>query len=791
MKLSEHSLRNWIDTKLSIEVICEQITNSGLEVEEIKLNINNFKNIFIGEVISFKIHPYNDNLLVLKVNIGKKIINIINNKNYIQKNIKVLVACIGSEIIYNKKIISLNIKGIISEGKLCTFHDIGIFNKINKIIKLPFFAPIGIELKDFNFYKDKIIKINTTFNRTDTFGAFGIAREVAILNNLEFPKLKNIKIPINFKKDIKILINKNINYNCFGRIIKNINLKTKTPIWIKEKLRKYHINNVNIVVDIINYIFIELGQSLYTFSFLNDFDNINVCFLKSHIILKNNKDIYLNDKILILKNKNKILSLLGNIDYNLFPININENNLFLGSFFIDPNILNNSIYQFKINNKIKLNDYFVDPENQLKVIEYATYLFLKICGGYTSNITNIQSEKYFKYINREIKLYYKNIIKIIGFNICYYFIENILKKIGYTFFRKKDFWIIIPPSWRSDLLFEEDILSDIMRIYQYDKIISTPLITYNNFVKDDILENYLKRVKYTLVDLGYYEVINYSFIDPDIQKVIYPNKKFLFLQNPISKDMSCMRISLWPGLIKNLLYHQNRQYEEVCLFESGLCFFPIKQKKKFVKQNLYFSGIIGNLNYKYHWDVSAKKFDFYDLKGHVESIFDSIGYLKSIKFKKSIISGLHISNSVEIFFNNIFIGYMGELDPFLLNYFNINYSTFLFEIFWYKIHFKRLNLINKVSEFPYSKRDISIIIDEKILVEDIILFCKKQFISEIVKIYIIDIYTGNPIVKGKKSVTLTFIFQSMYKTFKDIEIDHMINDCVKKIYYKFHAILRM
>lgn len=791
MRLSEQALRNWIDTKLTIQDICHQLTHSGLEVEEVRVYIKNFQKVVIGQIVSCKSHPNIRTLMVSRVNIGSNYINIICKENNIKTNMKVFVACHGAKLFNGFIVQSLNIGGIISDGIFCTFNNLGIIDNKCDIISLPYSVPIGLCIQDYNFYQDKIIKINTTFNRIDTFGAFGIAREISILNNLPLPKIIPVKVPVLHFQTLNIHVaHHNMMYKCCGRIIKNINLATKTPTWMQEKLIKHQIYPINVVVDIINFVFIELGQSIYPFSFSSDIYDICLSYVNNDLLYKKYNNIVLNNNMIVLTRKNKILSFLGNIDFDLFPINMHNKNLFLGSFFVDLDIVNHSIHHVRLNNQIKLNEYFVDPKSQEHVIEYATYLFLKICGGYAHSIHNIQSKKYEYYIHRKIKLRYANVIKMIGCNINFNIIEKILIQLQCYIIVKCNFWYITPPSWRPDLIIEEDIISEIIKIYHYDNITPKPIINHGIFFKKNKLENFLKRTKYTLIDRGYYEVINYSFIDPKIQCLIHPNKKFLSIKNPISKDMSSMRLSLWPGLLKTLLYHQNRQHEEIRIFESGLCFIPNKNIKLGVDQNLYFSGVIGNIGNKQNWIIPARKFDFYDLKGDVESIFDSIGYLDRITFKKTLVNGLHSGNSTIILFNNIIIGIMGEIDPVLLKKFSLSYSTFLFELFWYKLNFYDDIKIHAISEFPSIKRDLSIIIHDYILVSDIIKILNDKFLFSVCTIQLSDIYQGPSIVSGYKSVTLRFVFQSQHKTLTDEYVDNIIHDCIKILHDQFHAVLR-
>ncbi|CAL4042209.1 Phenylalanine--tRNA ligase beta subunit [Buchnera aphidicola (Phyllaphis fagi)] len=795
MRFSEKWICDWINPLINVQYIYEQMTQSGLEVEEINHNVlNNLNNVFIGEIISCCYHPDLKDFQILTININqKKTLKIICNKKKYKINMKVVIATCGA-ILSNDTVIKLvKIGDMYSEGQVCSFHDLNMFGNKKDIIELPNIAPVGIKFYNYDFYIDNIFKINIPPNRMDALGILGIAREISVLNNFPLPKINNIHIPKNIKNTCKIKIEINdipISYRTM--LIKNLNLKITTPLWMKERLRRCHIHSVNIVIDIFNYVFIELGQSFYIFSVSNEINNI---FLKFFDVTNHknyyHKNIVLNNKIIVISDMNKVLSVVGNIDFDIFPVNLNHTTLLIGSVFLDPELLENSLYHLKKNNQnFILNNYNVDPGLQTQAIRYISSLFLKICGGNSGPMIKYISKKYYNYI-KIIRLYHKNIKKILGYNINYNIVYNILNNLGYDIiYSNNNFYDISPPTWRLDIKIEVDIISEIVRIYKYDDIFPMPL--NNNFpiVRHHVIENTLKRAKYTLIDKGYNEIISYSFVDFKSQNLLYPNKKYLSLINPISQDLSCMRLSLWVGLIKIFLYHQNRQYSEIKLFESGLCFTPNYQKSLGVQQDLLLSGIIGSMNHKKHWDIPIRKLDFYDIKGDVECVLESIGYLNNIDFRYRPVYGLHPHQSAVIYHKNIIIGSIGALHPILLKKFNFNCNVFLFELFWKKISFNHLINMNEISEFPISTRDISILVDNRIFVGDIIQVCKKQFLNDIIDVKIFDIYKGEFTQQGKKSVSLSLVFQNFYKTYEEKEINYMTNMCIDILKKQFFAILR-
>ncbi|CAL4319074.1 phenylalanine--tRNA ligase subunit beta [Buchnera aphidicola] len=794
MRFNEKSLRKWINPQIGIDMICNQITRSGLEVEDIQDLLNFGGDLIIGNIVSFRKDISLNHLYIVCVQISEKnILTVISDANNIRNNMKVVVAPIGSKIFPDKIINAFTLSNITSEGVLCSFFDINMFGSKSEIIELPKNAPLGRKLKDYDFYHDKIIKLSITSNRMDVFGVFGVARDVSILNNLSYPIFteKNISVSISEKCIINL---QDCNFVCKyrGRLIKNINLRVKTPLWIREYLRRCFVHPVNVVVDILNYVFLELGQSVNVFSYFSNLKNVFLRFANNNETIKINKknQLILNNKVIVISDEKNIISFLGNVNFDIFPINLDYTNLFIGSIFIDPELLQYSNYNLKLNNpNLILNDYNIDPGFQIKTIEYVTYLFLSICKGEPGPIVKYTSLNYCTFI-KKIRLYFTHIKRILGYDIHSTILYSILNKLGYQVVQSNNYFIVTPPTWRLDIAIEEDVISDIMRIYQYDNIVSEKLCIFKEDIVYDLPQSMLKRVKFLLIDKGYHEVINYSFVDPTIQNVLFKNQKFVSLKNPISFDMSSMRFSLFSGLIKNILYHQNRQHEEIRLFESGLCFSSDLNNTLCIKQDFMLAGVIGSINYKKYWNVSDYKVDFYDLKGDLESIFDVLGCFEDIRFTSGKINLLHSHQSLLILFKNEVIGSLGALNPFLLRQFRLNYSIFYFELFWDKLSFQELVSIKNISEFPSSKRDISVIVSEDILVGDILEACKNALSDNLVEIRIYDIYRGSTIPINKKSISFSLIFQHMSRTLQENEIDFMINICINILKIKFQAILR-
>ncbi|ANZ22363.1 phenylalanine--tRNA ligase subunit beta [Buchnera aphidicola (Diuraphis noxia)] len=796
MKFSETWLREWINIKIDSNILYNQISSSGIEIEYVKKFEPIFNGIIVGKVIECRTHEKLNNLKIIKVDVGTtNILNIVCGASNCRYGIKVAVALVGSSLPKNIKIEKKILHGEISEGMLCSFFELGMFYT-DKIIELPQDISIGSNVNDHLLLKDNIIKISTTSNRPDGLSILGLSRNIAALNNVKMSPLQYKSISLQTQKKIDIYVkSKRESINYFGRVIEDININVETPFWIKKKLFFSDILLVDVITDIIHYILIEIAQPLNVLDFnkIDDFIVIRHANNKENIFLKDNTKLHLNEKCLVISDKNKILSIPGNINSYIADINKNTKNIFLSSLYVNKKSISYIIRNIKSNQILEYYNYGIDVSLQKYAIEYATDLILKICGGKPGPIVEINHLTMNSFsFNKHIRLYYENLNKKVGCLIDSKVVTNILYNLDYQIICEKKYCDVIPPKWRFDILIEEDVIGDLLRIYRYDNIPLKPLKESLNFRKQtDLTDFLLDRFSIILINKGYNEIITYGFIDPKIHELMFLNKKKLLLSNPISQDMSCMRISLWPGLLKTLSYNKNRQQKNIRFFETGLCFSIKEEKELGVQQEMFLAAIISGDYTKENWCCKKRSVDFYDLKGDLECILESIIELDDVQFKHEIIPGLHPEQSASIYFNNSCIGSIGAVDPRLEKKLNVNSSTFLFEISLNNFSKIKSSLkIEKISKFPTSRRDLAILISKDIAVSEIINACKKFFINKKVEINLFDIYSGPELFNQTQSLGISFVFQNMKKNLKENEINLMIHDCIGLLKRKFQVILR-
>ncbi|ADV33753.1 phenylalanyl-tRNA synthetase, beta subunit [Candidatus Blochmanniella vafra str. BVAF] len=803
MKYSELWLRKWTNPPVTHNELINQLTMAGFNVNETQsIILNKFYGVVIAEIINFKIHPNVDNTWIITINNGtNKLISIIsdNHINY-RKKMKVVVANIGALLPDGQVVTSKIIQGIKSEGILCTFSTLGLHNNRKDIIELPDNAPIGYDFYDYLDLNDKIIDVDITPNRGDCLSIIGLAREIASINKLQLKKLIINTIIPTTHETIPIRIEEpKFCPKFLGKIIKNININVPTPLKIQEKLRRCGIRSTNIVEDITNYVVLELGHPIHIY----DYEKIN----KNEIIIRLSKpgeklifdekniNIKLFENTLIISDRNKPLAIAGLEIENKSNISLKTSNIFIQVSFLDPTVIikQSKLYNFHHFYTMQY-ERGVDCNISELTLNYFTELLIKNCNGHVGPTIKIINKKFIPKI-KKIKLQRAKLNSILGFHVETQDISNILKSLGFKINVKDNLWIVSIPTWRFDINIEENLISEIIRIYGYNKIpqdsIKTVLIPNSLHTQLSNETVTLSKSKIILIDRGYQEIITYSFINPNIQKLMkFQDITPFTLINPINQEMSVMRLSLWPGLIKTMLYNQNRQQKDIRLFESGMCFIPNKNNNDQVSHQFMLSGIRSEFKNNEHWDSKISSIDFYDIKGDVESVLNMIYRHNQIIFKSCIHPALHPGQRAEIYCNNILIGYIGMIHPKIQHLLGLRANILMFELFWDAIPKFTLSQITSVSKFPKNHRDISFVLPIYISASAVIDELKKLNINQLICIKLIDLYTGKKIPIGFKSFTIKLTFQSNTHTFQEQEIKEILNTCIITLQKRFHIILR-
>ena len=794
MKFSESWLREWINPEISSEMLADQLTMAGLEVDDVEKVAGDFSGVVVGRVVECKQHPNADKLRVTKVDIGKpELLDIVCGAPNCRQGLTVACATIGAVLPGDFKIKAAKLRGEPSEGMLCSYSELGISEDHSGIIELPDDAPLGQDIRKYLNLNDVMIEISVTPNRADCFGIIGVARDISAVNNISMKQLNIESVPATIADTVSIEINEpKAAPRYLGRVIKNIDVNATTPLWMKEKLRRGGIRSIDAIVDITNYVLLELGHPMHAFDLAQIDSGIIVRYAHQDekLVLLNGNEVKLNDKTLVIADHQKVLAMAGIMGGEKSGVTTSTKDIFLESAFFAPLAITGKAREYGLHTDASHRyERGVDPYLQLSAMQRATQLIVDICGGDVGPISEITNEKELP-SQATIQLRRHKVDQIIGYVIETQKITDILVRLGCEVSYNENVWTVKSPSWRFDLQIEEDLIEEVARIYGYNNIpnVNLKIESVMKPKPENIVP--LSRVKNLLVDKGYQEAVTYSFVDPKIQQLLHPEQHHITLPNPISSEMSVMRLSLWSGLLDAVIYNQNRQQSRMRLFETGLRFIPDDSCEFGVRQELMLAGVLTGTLYEEHWSLPKQNIDFYDLKGDLELLFSLLGCNEKIVYQKSELDALHPGQSAAIYLNGELIGNFGVLHPEIEKKLSLNSKTLVFEINLVKISNKEVPLAQDISKYPSNKRDIAIVVSNKIPAAEIISECKRAGGEHLIKVNLFDVYQGDNIKEDEKSLAISLILQDKSRTLEEEDITNIVSRCVTALQIRFKALLR-
>ncbi|MEI9480949.1 phenylalanine--tRNA ligase subunit beta [Enterobacter cancerogenus] len=794
MKFSELWLREWVNTTLDSEALSNQITMAGLEVDGVEPVSGAFTGVVVGEVMECGQHPNADKLRVTKVNVGgDRLLDIVCGAPNCRQGLKVAVATVGAVLPGDFKIKAAKLRGEPSEGMLCSFSELGISDDHNGIIELPLDAPIGTDIREYLKLDDNTIEISVTPNRADCLGIIGVARDVAVLNQTELNAPEIVPVEATISDTLPIQVEAaDACPRYLGRVVKGINVKAASPLWMKEKLRRCGIRSIDAVVDVTNYVLLELGQPMHAFDKDRIEGGIVVRMAKEGetLVLLDGSEAKLNADTLVIADHNKALAMGGIFGGEHSGVNDETQNVLLECAFFSPLSITGRARRHGLHTDASHRyERGVDPALQYKAMERATRLLIDICGGEAGPVIDVTNDATLPK-RATITLRRSKLDRLIGHHVADAQVSDILRRLGCDVTEGQDEWHAVAPSWRFDMEIEEDLVEEVARVYGYNNIPDEPVqagLIMGSHREADLS---LKRVKTMLNDKGYQEVITYSFVDPKLQQLIHPGQEALILPSPISSEMSAMRLSLWTGLLGTIVYNQNRQQNRVRIFESGLRFVPDTQANLGIRQDLMLAGAITGNRVEEHWDLAKSTVDFYDMKGDLEAILDLTGKLSEIEFRAEAIPALHPGQSAAIYLDGKRVGFIGVVHPELERKFDLNGRTIVFELEWNPVADRVIPQAQDISRFPANRRDIAVVVAENVPAADILAECKKVGVNQVVGVNLFDVYRGKGVAEGFKSLAISLILQDTSRTLEEEEIAATVAKCVEALKERFQASLR-
>ena len=794
MKFSEQWVREWVNPAVSTEQLCEQITMLGLEVDGVESVAGKFNGVVVGEVVECAQHPDADKLRVTKVNVGgDRLLDIVCGAPNCRQGLKVACATEGAVLPGDFKIKKTKLRGQPSEGMLCSFSELGIDVEADGIIELPLDAPIGTDLREYLGLNDNAIEISLTPNRADCLSIAGIAREIGVINKqpVNQPHFEAVPATISDKVQIDLQAPEACPRYLL-RVVKNVNVKAESPMWMQEKLRRCGIRSIDPIVDITNYILLELGQPMHAFDAAKVAQPVQVRLAKEgeELVLLDGSTAKLQLNTLLIADQNGPLAMAGIFGGATSGVNSETKDVILESAFFAPLAIAGRARQYGLHTDASHRfERGVDFELVRKAMERATALLLETCGGEAGEICEASSEAHLPKVNT-VQLRRSKLDALLGHHIETESVTEIFHRLGFDVTYANDIWTVTSASWRFDIEIEEDLIEEVARIYGYNSIPNNAPLAHLRMREHKESDLDLARIKTALVDADYQEAITYSFVDPKIQSLLHPHQEALVLPNPISVEMSAMRVSLMSGLLGAVLYNQNRQQSRVRLFETGLRFVPDNNAEFGVRQEFVLSAVITGTAKSEHWAGKAESVDFFDLKGDLESVLSLTEGGNRVRFVAKQFDALHPGQSAAIELDGQEIGFIGAIHPSISQKLGLNGKTFVFEILWNAIAARNVVQAKEISKFPANRRDLALVVADSVPAGELIAACKQAGGEKLVQVNLFDVYQGVGVSEGYKSLAISLTVQDNEKTLEDEEINTVISAVLAEVKQRFNAELR-
>ncbi len=791
MKFSEQWLREWVNPSVNTEQLSHQLTMCGLEVDAIEPVAVPFSNVVIGEVISVEPHPDADRLRLCQVNVGSELLAIVCGASNVAQGLKVPVAMIGAVLPGGLAIKRSKLRGVESFGMLCSAVEIGLAESADGLMILPADATPGMSIRDYLQLDDVTIEIGLTPNRGDCLSIQGIAREVAVINQLPLQAVE-IKANVASHQDqfAVVISAPEACPRYVGRIIKGVNPAAETPNWMQERLRRCDVRSISPIVDVTNYVMLELGQPMHAFDLSKLEGGINVrhALAGESLKLLDGQSVELTPETLIIADHRKPLAMAGVMGGDESAVTDQTTDIFLESAFFTPSGLMGCARQYGLHTDSSHRfERGVDYELPAKAMRRATELLLEIVGGEAGVLIEVSVAEYLP-TRTAIPLRLARVERILGLELSPAQIEKLLLSLGMEIEKQPEQWLVTPPSFRFDLTIEADLIEEIGRIYGYDRLpTEMPAISMEVRLPTE-LQVSQSRGRTLLVDRGYQEAITYSFVDEQLQARVNPDIKPISLANPISADMSVMRTSLWPGLLQAFSHNQKRQQARIRLFEFGVKFS--RQGGAIVEEKII-SGLISGELVAEQWGMPARKVDFYDIKADVEALLGLVGSGAGHTFVAAAHPALHPGQSAAIkSCDDKPLGWVGKLHPALEKELGLTGPVYLFEVDAHVLDVAAKPAFVEMSKYPSVRRDLAVVVASSVpasQVQQSIVAASKPYL---LKLNLFDVYSGEGIESGSKSLALGLTFQDSSRTLTDQEVDGLISNVLKQLKQDFNATLR-
>ncbi len=795
MKISEQWLREWVNPPLSSDELAHQITMAGLEVDALEPVAGIFSGVVVAEIIQAEQHPDADKLRVCTVDTGGETVQIVCGAPNARVGLRAPLARIGAVLPGDFKIKKAKLRGVESQGMLCAEAELGLSDASAGLMELPADAPVGSDLREYLQLDDQLIEIGLTPNRADCLGIAGIAREVGLLNGLP---VKAVSCdPVTAVLEDTLPVRLEASERCpryVGRVIRNIDISRPSPLWLQEKLRRCGLRSIDAVVDVTNYILLELGQPMHAFDLerLHGGIVVRTANAGESLALLDGQTVELRDDTLVIADHNGPVAMAGIMGGDPTAVDDGTRHLFLESAFFAPGSLAGQARSYGLHTDSSHRfERGVDFRLQRDALERATRLLLDIVGGEPGPVIEAVDEAQLP-ARPDVALRRARIPRLLGFDLADADVERILSGLGLGVTATAEGWLCSVPSWRFDLAIEADLLEELARVYGYNRLPVSHIQADLVIPPKPEARLSLRSLRRHLSARGYREAITYSFIDPKLQQLFDPAVEPVALENPISAEMAVMRSSLVPGLASAVQRSAHRQQNRVRLFETGLRFVPGARGAGLaeLRQVPTLAMIISGPRFAESWSVASAAADFYDLKGDLESLLGLGRCQGEFAFRAAEHPALHPGQTAEITRTGQVVGRIGALHPAVLAALDINGPVLACEIDLDALLDGELPAFAELSRFPEVRRDLAVLVDKTVPAATLMENVKAVAGAYLRELRLFDVYEGKGIDPKRKSLAFGLTFRDQSRTLSDDVVNEAMNQVIDSLEKNYNAELR-
>jgi len=793
MRVSESWLREWVDPAVDTQQLADALTMAGLEVDGIEPAAPKFSGVVAGKVLKVESHPDAKKLNVCEVDDGAgDVSTVICGASNVREGLIVAFAKVGAVLPNDFKIQPKELRGVESFGMLCSESELGLAESSQGIMELSDDITLGSDIYTSFALDDQVIDIDLTPNRSDCLSIQGIAREVSAL--LDKPLQKEFVVAeVGAAEDLSLPISIVAKQECpryVGRVIKGVAGNAPSPLWLREKLRRAGIRSINALTDITNFVMLEMGQPMHAFDLDKLKGGVQVRYANKaeKLELLDGQTIELAEDELVIADANQAVALAGIMGGQSTAIQNSTSSVFLESASFKPEVIAGKARRHGLHTDSSHRfERGVDPELAKQAVERASQLILELVGG-TAGPLLCEDDVASLPRAEKIKLAHEKVESLLGIKISLEEVRSLLVRLQCDVEVDGNVLNVTPPSHRFDLSIDVDLIEEVARVVGYENIpadVKALAINTTASIEDNVLAS----MKDALVSRGYHEVITFSFVDEEIESLFSLQNKGKALANPISQDLSVMRSSAWPGLIKTAQYNLNRQQSRVRIFEQALQF---KNTDSGLQQLPSLSGLITGNREPEQWASASQKVDFFDIKGDVEQLL-KISYLHAnkISFVPADDSAYHPGQSAKILCGDLVVGRIGKLHPRIQSELDIDPAIFLYELQLDELIQKpSVTMFQTLSKYPSIRRDITIIVEDNVSAKEIRSNIEQLNIECLNSIELFSVYKGKGIPESKKSISLGLILQEFSRTLTDKEIEQTVLLIISQLENKVGAEIR-